>query len=318
VTDEINSTALVLHFFVRLRLVIGPKGLRGGKGDSMGYRKLLQPVTTNAYGPAALDLAFMLARDFEAQLNAVVVRMDSRDIAPLAGEGLSAAMIEDMIAVTEREAVERSRAAQGLFERLLAGYGLPLAPNDGACATLQIVSGQEELLIPGMARLSDLTILPHPCAEEEAGASECLHAVLFESGRPVLIAPKTAPAAIGERCCVAWNGTVEASSALAAMLPWLKRAKAVRILHAGDYQRNGPGAEEVLPYLRLHGVDADLAGFTPINRDVGAGMLLAAQEFGADLLGMGAYSHSRLRQLILGGVTRHVLGHAKITVLMAR
>jgi nucleotide-binding universal stress UspA family protein len=142
--------------------------------------------------------------------------------------------------------------------------------------------------------------------------------VLFDSGRPVLIAPPTAGTTIGRRCCVAWNGTVEGSAALAAMLPWLRRADAVRVLHAGDYQRRGPPAADVLPYLALHGVPADLAEFAPVDRDVGAGLLAAAGDFGADLLGMGAYSHSRLRQLILGGVTRHVLEHATLPVLMSR
>jgi nucleotide-binding universal stress UspA family protein len=74
----------------------------------------------------------------------------------------------------------------------------------------------------------------------------------------------------------------------------------------------------VIPYLALHGVQADMVAFTPIERNTGAGLLAAARDFGADLLGLGAYSHSRLRQLILGGVTRHVLGNADVPVLMAR
>jgi nucleotide-binding universal stress UspA family protein len=102
------------------------------------------------------------------------------------------------------------------------------------------------------------------------------------------------------------------------MLPWLKRAEAVRVLHAGAYQRRGPIAADVLPYLALHGVTADVSEFIPMDRDVGAGLLAAATEFGADLLGMGAYSHSRLRQLILGGVTRHVLQNSTLPVLMSR
>jgi nucleotide-binding universal stress UspA family protein len=142
--------------------------------------------------------------------------------------------------------------------------------------------------------------------------------VLFDSGRPVLIAPRAAPAAIGTRCCIAWNGTVESSSALSAALPWLKRAEAVRVLHAGAYQRRGPSAADVVPYLALHGITADVAEFTPVTRDVGAGLLQAAASFGADLLAMGAYSHSRLRQLILGGVTRHVLENSLLPVLMSR
>jgi nucleotide-binding universal stress UspA family protein len=102
------------------------------------------------------------------------------------------------------------------------------------------------------------------------------------------------------------------------MLPWLKRAEAVRVLHAGAYQRRGPSAAEVIPYLALHGILADVAEFTPLNRDVGAGLLAAAADFGADFVGMGAYSHSRLRQLILGGVTRHVLENSRLPVLMSR
>ncbi len=102
------------------------------------------------------------------------------------------------------------------------------------------------------------------------------------------------------------------------VLPWLHRAQAVRVLASDDYQRRGPGAAALAEYLALHGVHVELAAFKPIERDVGAGLLAAAAAFGADLLAMGAYSHSRLRQLILGGVTRHVLENARLPVLMTR
>jgi nucleotide-binding universal stress UspA family protein len=117
---------------------------------------------------------------------------------------------------------------------------------------------------------------------------------------------------------VAWNGTAESAAAVYAVLPWLKRAEAVRVLSAEEYQRRGPGAQNLASYLALHDVRVELATFRPIDRDVGAGMLAAAREFGADLLAMGAYSHSRLRQLILGGVTRHVLENATLPVMMCR
>ena len=93
---------------------------------------------------------------------------------------------------------------------------------------------------------------------------------------------------------------------------------AVRVLHGGAYQRRGPSAAEVVPYLALHGIAADVSEFEPVNRDVGAGLLRAADAFRADFLAMGAYSHSRLRELILGGVTRHVLGRSTLPVLMSR
>jgi len=285
------------------------------------YRKLLLPLSDTACGHVALSLGVQLAMSWRAHLAAMIVRVDAASVAPLAGEGLSGAMIEDMMAATERESAGRAQGLEGLFLAAAKAAGItvrdPDGPADEATAMLSTVTGRDEEVIPGLARLSDLTILPHPLQEEDPGAGGCLHAVLFESRRPVLIAPRKQVSAIGRRCAVAWNGTSEASAAIWAMLPWLRQAEAVRVLHAPEYQRRGPGAAEALAYLRLHGVRADTFEFAPINRDVGAGLLAAAAAYRADLVGMGAYSHSRLRQLILGGVTRHVLGHADMPVLMA-
>jgi len=285
------------------------------------YRKLLLPLSETPCGLAALRLGLDLARLWNAHLAAVVMRVDARSVAPLAGEGMSGAMIEDMMQATERESAGRATALERIFNDEVASAEIVVhaAPHStvGATASLEGFTGRDEDVIPGLAMLADLTILPHP-SDTDSDGSECLHAVLFDSGRPVLIAAPAAPATIGRRCCLAWNGTVESSAALAAMLPWLRRADSVRVLHAPEYQRNGPPAVSLLPYLALHGVEADIVTFHPVNRDVGAGMLAAAAAFDADLLGVGAYSTSRLRQMILGGVTRHVLRCAPLPVLMCR
>jgi nucleotide-binding universal stress UspA family protein len=98
----------------------------------------------------------------------------------------------------------------------------------------------------------------------------------------------------------------------------MQRAEAVAILSADGYQRRGPGAPDLAAYLALHGVHASTMTFRSLNGSVGAGLLAAAKDFGCDLLSMGAYSHSRLRQLILGGVTRHVLENSTLPVMMNR
>jgi nucleotide-binding universal stress UspA family protein len=250
------------------------------------------------------------------------VRVDSRDVAPLAGEGLSGAMIEEMMSATERESAERAHAVRAMFERFVAAHGVVVGEGrygaTTATASFASVTGREEDLVAQQARLADLTVVPHPEAGEDVSSSDALHAVLFDSGRPVLIAPRNAPATIGTRICLAWNGTAESAASVQAALPWMQKADAVRVLTADEYHRRGPAAADLLDYLALHGVDADIGTFRPVDRDVGAGMLKAAAEFEADLLAMGAYSHSRLRQLILGGVTRHVLEHATLPVMMNR
>ena len=287
----------------------------------MPIRKLLLPLTGTAAGEAALSTALQIARAFNAHVSALHVRVDSRDVAPLAGEGLSGAMIEEMMTATEKESADRSAAIHALFDRFVLQHGVTLsAPRRGdeATASFDIVTGREDDLVAQLARLADLAVVPHPEAGDDVSSSDALHAVLFDSGRPVLIAPPAAPSSIGARVCVAWNGTAESAAAVLGALPWLKRAETVRILCADEYQRRGPAAPELARYLALHGVRAETAQFRPIEREVGRGLLAAAGEFGADLLAMGAYSHSRLRQLILGGVTRHVLEHSRVPVLMSR
>ena len=288
----------------------------------MAIRKLLLPLTGTAAGEAALSTALTIARGWNAHVLALHVRVDSRDVAPLAGEGLSGAMIEEMMSATEKESSERAHAVRSMFDRFVMQHEVILAEArpgaEHATASFAAVTGREEDLVAQQARLADLTVVPHPDAGEDVSSSDALHAVLFDSGRPVLGSPRIAPKTIGTRVCLGWNGTAESASAVLAALPWLQRAEAVRILSAGGYQRRGPAAPELAAYLALHGVSADIVMFQPINGVVGAGMLAAARDFGCDLLAMGAYSHSRLRQLILGGVTRHVLENSALPVMMNR
>lgn len=288
----------------------------------MPIRKLLLPLIGTAAGESAIATALIIARQYNAHILGMHVRTDSRDVAPLAGEGLSGAMIQEMMQATEKESNERSGAVRTMFENAIEAAGIhieqPSDLHDHPTAGFTITVGREEDVVAQQARLADLTVVPHPEAGDDVSSSDALHAVLFDSGRPVMIAPHDAPATIGRRVAVAWNGTGESSAAVAAAMPWLREAEAVRILSSPDYHRNGPQARELASYLALHGIKAEMATFRPLDREVGAGMLAAAKEFGADLLTMGAYSHSRLRQLILGGVTRHILEHATLPVMMNR
>lgn len=289
----------------------------------MSVRKFLLPVSSTASAEAALQAGLLLARMWNAHLEVLHIQSDTREIAPFAGEGLSGALIEDMMTATEREGGVRARGLQELFSNATEAASVPVgAAHRGASepsASFLTLTGREEQLVAYKARLADLTIVPHPLAGEDVAAAEALHAVLFDSGRPVLLAPVAPPESIGKRIAIAWNGTSNAASALTSAMPFVRQAQAVRILVSEDYSRPGPSGEEVREYISHHGVEADIAVFRAIDRNTGAGLLAAAREFGADLMSMGAYSTaSRLRQLILGGITRHVLENAQISVLMNR
>ena len=260
----------------------------------MAIRKILLPLQLTA-AAATFSMAVMVARLWRAHL-AVLHTSASRD---------------------------RESAVRDLFERLTAEHGLAVAearPDaDGATASFASVIGREpDVIVAHQARLVDLIVVPHPAGDKDVSSSASLHAVLFDSAKPVLIAPRTAPSTIGDHICIGWNGTAESASAVMTALPWLQRAESIRILWSEDYQRRGPLAPDLQQYLAAHHLTADRAAFQSISKMAGAGLLAAANEFGCDLLVMGAYSHSRLRQSILGGVTRHVLEHASIPLLMHR
>jgi nucleotide-binding universal stress UspA family protein len=259
----------------------------------MAIRKILLPLQAAATTEAAFATALMVARIWDAHLAVLHV----------GGDRAQEARMRD------------------LFERLVAEHGLSVAdekilhaPN----ASFTALSGREAEVVAFQARLADIVVVAHPASHKEVSSSDALHAVLFDSAKPVLIAPRTAASTIGQRICIGWNGSAESASAVLSALPWLHRAQSIRVLWSDDYQRRGPLAPELGNYLAAHGLTADRAAFQSVNNAVGSGLLSAAQEFGCDLLVMGAYSHSRLRQSFLGGVTRHVLEHATIPVMMHR
>src|SRR5271167_3666529 len=139
---------------------------------------------------------------------------------------------------------DRESAVRDLFERLTAEHGLAVAearPNaDEATASFAAVIGRDpDVIVAHQARLVDLIVVPHPAGDKGVSSSDTLHAVLFDSAKPVLIAPRTAPSTIGHHVCIGWNGTAESASAVMTALPWLQRAHSIRILWSEDYQRRG-------------------------------------------------------------------------------
>ena len=268
-----------------------------------GYKHILCPLTGASGDAAALGAALGLGLAFEAEVEVLHPRLDAVAAAPLVGEGLSGEVIEEVIAVAAREIEARAEAVRTLFETKRGG--MKRAP---ASRFLDIQLSESDVAHHG--RLSDLIVLPRLEGQEAQETAQLFHALLMGAGHPLLMIPPGGAKPVGRRVAVAWNGSAEAARAVTAARPFLERAEAVFVLTAGSH-----GAPEgLITHLARHGVKASSA--TVREGDAGAHLLDAAVENGADLLIMGAYTHSRLRQLLFGGVTRHVLDHAPIPVLM--
>jgi len=183
-----------------------------------------------------------------------------------------------------------------------------------------------------LARYADLVVISQYNAKDKSPSvmRDFPAYVLLHSGRPVLIVPYApplpllAPPAAARNVLISWNASKEASRAVSAALPLLQRAGQVHVaifdaqVHAAEHGEQ-PGAE-LTHYLARHGVEARLHlldGGGLRHGDIGEALLSQAADLSADLLVMGAYGHSRLRETILGGVTRTILQSMTIPVLMA-
>jgi nucleotide-binding universal stress UspA family protein len=131
------------------------------------------------------------------------------------------------------------------------------------------------------------------------------------------MAPPRAPAAIGDTVLVHWNGSTETARLLGLALEVLKKAKRVHFVTVEGNGVPGPTARDMLGYLSAHGIEATEKTVEQRSRGPGEAILTEAQAIGADLLIKGAYTQSRLRQMIFGGATSHVLARAELPVLLA-
>ncbi len=174
------------------------------------------------------------------------------------------------------------------------------------------------------ARYSDLVVIGQYDRHDDdmADEREAADHVIMDSGRPVLVVPHAgAFPVIGEKVLVSWNASREATRAVNDALPILRAAREVSVLSINP-RRNGvnghgdvPGAD-ICAHLARHGVKATAEHVVSHDMDVGNALLSRASDEGADLIVMGAYGRSRLRELVLGGATWHVLHHMTVPVLM--
>jgi nucleotide-binding universal stress UspA family protein len=177
--------------------------------------------------------------------------------------------------------------------------------------------GPGDLTTAELARLYDLTVVGRRVAKSVTPRAELLEAVLFESGRPILVTPPTPPQRLGEVILIAWNGSMESARVITFAKPLLDRAKRVVVLSVEGGNVSGPNAGDVERALRRDGIFAEATGFRPVGQTTGEAVLREAENQGADLLVKGAYTRSRLRQLVFGGTTRHILQAANLPVLMS-
>jgi nucleotide-binding universal stress UspA family protein len=299
--------------------MISPNDAKGK--PAMAYRKILSVLTGADSDAAALATAFSLVAPTKGNVSALFLRHDPRDAMPMIGEGMTGSMIQDVMKSLDEENTIRGNLAYQHFKATCAAAGASecaRAPGlDTVSACWQEVDGVTEDVLTAATRVSDAAIFPPLSKELRTAVLAGMEAVLLEGGRPVIVSAANPPATLGRKVAIAWNGRVQASRAVALAMPVLQTAEEVHILTAGTTKTDVEGGKALQEYLAWHGIPAAHHRLNAKGMTVAACIQAQCREVGADLLVMGGYGHSRLRELILGGVTKDMLDQSELTLLMA-
>ncbi|MDE1172576.1 MAG: universal stress protein [Parvibaculaceae bacterium] len=286
----------------------------------MSVRKILVPLAGREGDATVLGTALVVAKQFGAQLVALYVRLDPVEALPYLGDGVSGQVIDDLIKTARESANNSSARIRESLAAAAQAAGVHMVDNPCVADLPSVrfidIVGHRDEVIAEHSRLSDLVIFNDAGTSIEAGGT-ALEAAMISAGRPVLITPTRAALKVGGTVAIGWDESNEAAHAVMAAIPFLETAEKVVIFAVeADVEDAKPGSA-LADYLSLHGVTAEIVTYEKGNRAIGEILLEQAQNINADLLVMGGYGHSRLRELLIGGTTRHIRAHTTIPVLMA-
>ncbi len=286
-------------------------------------KTILVPTEHNASMLSALDAALLLAQKFGGCVEGFSLRPAIADMVAMDPDaGLT------MVAVKENDA-EMVRQAEDLFRSFMERHAVKQRGDEaGLAASAATVSSSPSWawfasapsghdFVGSYGRVFDIIVLAQPGEEWQSPSMVTLESALFESGRPVLIAPPISPHSLATNVLIAWNRSTEQARTTAFAMPLLRVAERITILTVEGSTVAGPDGVEMARSLRMNGIAAESLTIAPGKISAGEAILTKAAELGCDLIVKGAYTQSRLRQMIFGGTTRHILANAKIPVLMA-
>jgi nucleotide-binding universal stress UspA family protein len=275
----------------------------------MPYKTLLVHVDNGKRSAVRLDIACRLAKLSDAHL----IGLHALTVVKLP----SYAMVEGGVQVREfheRMLSESAVAAEAMFKQAVKATGVEKV--EWRKSRRDAVES-----VPVHGRYADVLVIGQPNETDASGVEpDFAERLLLSAGRPALVIPYAGDfPAVGTRVLVAWNASREATRALTDAIPILREAKQVDVIAFNPKDAphgEVPGADIGL-YLARHGIKVSVSQQTADDVDVGNQLLSRAADLDSDLIVMGAYGHSRMKELILGGATRTVLNSMTVPVLMS-
>ncbi len=272
-------------------------------------RNILLPFEYIETIPHLVDCAVSLAKKYNSSVNGVAIhqRIDSF----IAQEG---SIVFDSLHHDENkeEAIK--------YKEKFIDHMNTLKKSDSDLSDLKYKWLSEELenqkYLGDLSRVYNVVIISRPYQELQSASLSSIQTILFDGGRPVMLIPMNKQIDIGKEVVISWNCTTESSRAVFAALPILKKANNVTILTVEKVITDGPSGEQVSELLASHGIDAKPVTISGDEKKIGDAILDFSKSVDADLIVKGAYTQSRLREIIFGGATRHLMLHSEIPIYL--
>ena len=292
----------------------------------MSIAKIIVPVTGGDRDAQALAAAFAAAGPFNAHVSAMIVHPDPRFSIPFMGAPLAPQVVQNLVDAAAEMNVVATRSARLMLAEAAKTAAVQIVDRpqrvDAVTCSFAEMEGFFAGSVARVARLSDLVVFGSITTADGPDINECFVEILTKTDKPVLLSSNRGKN-LTHNIAVAWDGGASACHAITGAMPFLQRAETVTILHVGEPlkdEETGYSTRttvgELKQYLALHGIEASMQNFERSAKNTGEALLDAALAVAADLLVMGGYGHSHLRETIFGGVTSHVRWHAEIPVLM--
>jgi nucleotide-binding universal stress UspA family protein len=281
--------------------------------------KILVPVTGSQRDGMALATAVELAKPFGSHVQAVFTWPDPQSAVPQVGIPFTLDVVEAICGGQAIHARASEKTASDLLASVSASKGVRVldAPDIGETVSCSMRSetGTLPIALAHAAELADLVVFPPLRLPGFVDMIEAFLSVLTRVERPVVVASEAAPRGAIRSAAIAWNGSKPAARAVMAAMPFLENAHKVYLLEVAE-PHTRPCIDGVEQYLALHGIRA-IRKSARLGRSVGDMLAHEAEELGADLLVMGGYGHSHIRETFFGGVTADVLARASMPVFLA-
>lgn len=287
----------------------------------MGIKSIVAPIRGDGKGEWVLSLALAIGRKFNSHVDVLHIHARPEDMIPH-GIPLTQAFKGAIVDAAHNMAKHEEERLRGLFDEYCTEHDLTVVPtdaedfpNDQLSISWHEVEGKQADVIRQEVRFADLIVLPQPDRAAALGMNT-LQAALFEVKRLTAVAPHREVSGECSHVAIAWNGSAEAARAVNASLPILQIAQKVSVIVANDADGGVTRCSSIRRYLRQQGIASEIATFER-GGSVGAAILRKANEIGANVLVMGAFGSQKRSDLVLGGVTQHVLENADFPILMA-